>query len=203
MVDPLMLEVDDELRRERMQKLWQRFGQYVVGLSIAIVFVTAAIVGWKSYQNAQNEGWTAELLTAQKLIASPKPLEAMEVLEPLMESASPKISTLARLWSVQLLAKHGKREDAKALADAASLGDIAEPYRDILALYQTVLGSNNAEALEDSNFVGLMKEAEAINILEKDEAAARKLLSSIETDALTSPALKERAMLVSSTLESK
>ncbi len=202
MVDHLILEVDDELRRERMQKLWQRFGQYVVALSFAIILVTAAIVGWKSYQDSKNEGWTSELLAAQKLITSAKPLDAMDVLNPLMESASPEISTLARLWSVQLLAKEGKRTEAKALAEAANLTKTPEPYRDILALYQTILGSENIETLEDSKFSGLMKEAEAINLLEKDEAAARTILSSIEENALTSSALKERAMLIGSTLES-
>jgi len=202
MVDPLMLEVDDELRRERMQKLWQRFGQYVVALSIAVVLVTAAIVGWKSYQNAQNEAWTAELLKAQKLIASPAPLDAMEVLTPLMDNSSPEISTLSRLWSVQLLAKQGNRDEAKTLAEAADLNATPEPYRDILALYQTILGSDKTAVAEDSHFAGLMKEAEAINALEKDEAAAREILRSLEKNALTSSALKERAMLIGSTLES-
>ena len=48
--DPLLKEIDEELRHERFAKLWQRFGNWVIGVALAVVVVVAGHQGWKSYQ---------------------------------------------------------------------------------------------------------------------------------------------------------
>ena len=40
-------EVDEEVRRERLQKLWDRYSIYIIGLAVLIV---AAIGAWRAYQ---------------------------------------------------------------------------------------------------------------------------------------------------------
>ena len=37
-------EIDEELRRERLMKLWERYGAYAVGAAVLIVAATA---GWR------------------------------------------------------------------------------------------------------------------------------------------------------------
>lgn len=39
-------EVDEEVRRERLRQLWEKYGVYVVGLAFLIVF---GIGGWRAY----------------------------------------------------------------------------------------------------------------------------------------------------------
>ena len=45
-------EVDEELRRERLKKLWDRYGGYVLALAVLIV---VAVGGWRGYEWYQNK----------------------------------------------------------------------------------------------------------------------------------------------------
>jgi hypothetical protein len=46
-VSDIFREVDEEVRREQLTKLWERYGIYVIAL--AVLFV-AAVGGWRGYQ---------------------------------------------------------------------------------------------------------------------------------------------------------
>jgi len=39
-------EIDEEVRRDQMLKLWQRYGHYAIGLAVLIVLATAGWRGW-------------------------------------------------------------------------------------------------------------------------------------------------------------
>ena len=45
-------EVDEDLRRERLEKLWQRYGNLVIAVCILIV---AAVGAWRGYEYWQNK----------------------------------------------------------------------------------------------------------------------------------------------------
>ncbi len=49
-------EVDEEVRRERLQKLWERYGIYVIALAVLIV---AAIGVWRGYEYWETKKATA------------------------------------------------------------------------------------------------------------------------------------------------
>jgi hypothetical protein len=63
-------EIDEELRRDNFAKLWERYGQYVVGLAVVIVLITAGTVGWREYQarvqRAESIRYAAAVELAQK-----------------------------------------------------------------------------------------------------------------------------------------
>src|SRR5260221_11915817 len=63
-------EIDEDLRRDNFAKLWQRYGQYVVGLAVIVILVTAAAVGWREYQSrvqrAESVRYAAAVELAQK-----------------------------------------------------------------------------------------------------------------------------------------
>jgi hypothetical protein len=40
-------EVDEEVRRERLQKLWERYGVYVIAAAVVLVL---AVAGWRGYE---------------------------------------------------------------------------------------------------------------------------------------------------------
>jgi hypothetical protein len=46
-VSDIFTEVDEEVRREQLKKLWTRYGNYFIALAILIV---AAVAGWRAYQ---------------------------------------------------------------------------------------------------------------------------------------------------------
>jgi len=45
-VSDIFTEVDEEVRREQLKKLWDRYGNYVVA---AVFLVIAAVAGWRGY----------------------------------------------------------------------------------------------------------------------------------------------------------
>jgi hypothetical protein len=40
-------EVDEELRREQLHALWNRFGWIFIGICVLIVLITAGYRGWR------------------------------------------------------------------------------------------------------------------------------------------------------------
>src|SRR4029079_17960726 len=46
----IFTEVDEDLRRERAKKLWERYGVYVIGAAVAIVIVVAGYKIWEAWQ---------------------------------------------------------------------------------------------------------------------------------------------------------
>lgn len=57
-------EVDEDLRRERALKLWQKYGNYVVGAAVLIVAGTAGFVAWRDYDRKQAEAGAAQYIAA-------------------------------------------------------------------------------------------------------------------------------------------
>jgi hypothetical protein len=55
-VSDIFQEVDEEVRREQLKKLWERYGNYVVA---AAILALAAIAAWRGY------GWWQAKLAAQ------------------------------------------------------------------------------------------------------------------------------------------
>ena len=49
----ILREVDEELRRERYQKLWERYGIYVVGAALVLVL---AVAGWRGWNGTTRGG---------------------------------------------------------------------------------------------------------------------------------------------------
>jgi len=45
-VSDIFSEVDEEVRREQLKKLWERYGNYVVA---AVFLVIAAVAAWRGY----------------------------------------------------------------------------------------------------------------------------------------------------------
>ena len=48
-------EIDEELRLEKLQRVWRRYGVLIVALAAGAVLGTAGYVGWQSYTEAQEK----------------------------------------------------------------------------------------------------------------------------------------------------
>ena len=51
----IFAEVDADLRRDRWQALWDRYGLLVIGGAVGIVLLVTIIVGYRTFQQSQNE----------------------------------------------------------------------------------------------------------------------------------------------------
>lgn len=98
----LVTEVDEAMKQERIEKLWQKYGGFLIGFIAMIILGTAANEGYKSWNKSQNIKQTNIYLDAtQKADTSPE-----EIL-----SATPKLKNslkgLAALQAAGLAIEKG------------------------------------------------------------------------------------------------
>jgi hypothetical protein len=116
--ESLFREVDEEVRREQAAKLWERYGNYVVALSVGIIVAVAAFKGWQYWQNKQAEEAGSAYFGALSLLAKGKTEEAQKAFEKLASGGHYGYATLARLQEAASLAGLGKTEEAVKAYDA-------------------------------------------------------------------------------------
>ena len=127
-------EVDEELRREQLKKLWERYGVLIVAL--AVLFV-AAVGGWRGYQwweakKAAEAG--AAFDAAVALSEQDQHKEAEAAFAKIAVEGTASYRTLAKLREAAALAHHDPKA-AAALYDAVA-GDrgLDQIQRDLAAL---------------------------------------------------------------------
>jgi hypothetical protein len=69
-VADIFKEVEEDLRREKLEKLWQRYGRAVIALAVLVVVGTAGSVAWQRYQQ-HREAQLAEQYGAAIALADP------------------------------------------------------------------------------------------------------------------------------------
>jgi hypothetical protein len=134
-VSDIFREIDEELRRENFFKLWQRYGKYVVALAVALVIVTAGMVGWRQYrlQRSQTEG--VRYASALALAQQGQDKAAADAFGAMAHEVHGGRGVLARLQEAALRAKDGDAAAAIALYDQVAQDGSVEPvYRDAATL---------------------------------------------------------------------
>ena len=107
-------EVDEELRRDNFAKLWTRYGHYIVGLAVLIILATAAVTGWRWYQERQQRAESLRYAAATDLARQNQLSQAADAFAALARDAGSGQAVLARLQEAALRGKAG--DEAKAVA---------------------------------------------------------------------------------------
>jgi hypothetical protein len=113
-------EVDEELRRDQLAKLWRRYGGAVVGFAVLVVVGTAAKVGWDHWQQRALAAEAQRFAAAEQLLAGSKPAEAAEALAAIAADGDGGYAALARLNEAE--AKLALKDEAGALEALHRLG---------------------------------------------------------------------------------
>tara|TARA_R110002074_G_scaffold312217_1_gene482994 strand:- start:514 stop:1152 length:639 start_codon:yes stop_codon:yes gene_type:complete len=131
-------EIDEDLRRDRFEKLWKRFGSYILAGAGLIVVATAGWVAWQEYQQRQNVETTAALHSALSAARTNNNDAAIAALTEISQSGTEGQAALAMLQEAALRAAQGDRDNARVLyRNIRENGSLAEPYRS-LAVVRTV-----------------------------------------------------------------
>jgi hypothetical protein len=119
--DVLAREVDEELRREQLLKLWQQYGTYLVA---AVVLVIAGVGGWKFYEGRKTAAaQAAGSRFSQAIRETPKPdakPDTPTALDDIARNGPNGYATLARLRLAAADKAAGKTSDAIAKYDAVA-----------------------------------------------------------------------------------
>ena len=102
-------EIDEDLRRERLMKLWERYGGYAIGAALLVVLATAGWRGWEWYQLREGVKAGSRFEAALALVEAGKRGEAEQEFIALSNDANKGYRMLSRL---RVAAEAGARDSA-------------------------------------------------------------------------------------------
>src|SRR3546814_11967606 len=68
-VGDIFQEIEEEFRRDRLDRLWKRYGPYLIAVFVLIVAGTAGYVGWREYSASQHFAYSDRYEEAARLVA--------------------------------------------------------------------------------------------------------------------------------------
>ena len=133
----LFVEVDEALKQEKLEKVWQQYGGLLIAFLAALVLGTATNAGYKSWAKAQNEKQTSVFLS----VIDQDDYTADELL-----AITPKLNDdfagLAQIHAAGLLLKD--RQTTKAVEIYKQVPESSELYG--MAQYMIVTHSEDIKA---------------------------------------------------------
>ncbi len=207
-------EVDEEVRREQLQRLWERYGIYLIALAILIV---VGVAGWRGYQyweqkKAAEAGNRFEQAVA--LSEQGKHSEAEAAFSKIAADAPSGYRALARLRAAAELANTDIKAAVAAYDALASDGSVGQSLQDIAALRAAMLLVDTAPFDEmrrrldplsepGRTFRHTAREMLALSAWRNgDAAAARRYIDLIANDADTPQGVRSRMDVLSALLAS-
>ena len=202
-------EVDEEVRREQLKKLWERYGTYIIA---ACILVIVAVGGWRGYQWWQNKKAAeagAAFEQAVTLAESGKRQEAEAAFAKLATDGTAGYRVLARLREAAELGLTDHKAAVKAYDEIAADKGVGAVMQDLAALrsgFLLVDSSSYAELrtrLEpltgpERVFRHSARELLALSAWKQgDMAAARRWTEMITGDPQTPAATRSRAEVLS------
>jgi len=204
-VSELFDEVDEEVRREQLKKLWEKYSLFIIGAALLVI---AAVGGWRGYQylEAKKAAEIGDAFNkAAELSTQNKRAEAEAAFADLAAKAPSGYRMLARLRAAGEAADRDPKAAAKMFDDIAadrSVGTEEQALARIRAAgllldtasYNDVQQRLQSDAAPDATFRHAARELLALSAYRANDAtAARKWLDMIEADNDTPPSLRSRA----------
>ncbi len=152
--DSFIREVNDEIRREKAQVLWDRFGPALLGLAILVVLGTAVFVGYRYWDESRANRSGDAFSEALKLANDGKNDEALTALEQLEKDGYGAYPLLARMRAATVKADKG--DFAAAVADfdgVAADTAIPQGIRDMARLRAALVLVDNGSLADVSSRV--------------------------------------------------
>ena len=202
-------EVDEEVRREQLKKLWERYGTYIIA---ACVLVVVGVGAWRGYEwweakKAAESGAAFE--QAVTLAEAGKAQEASAAFAKLADDGTAGYRALARLREAAELSRTDSKAAVKAYEDIAadkSVGQVIQdlamvragfllvdstPYADLLAKLEPLTASGRP-------FRHSARETLALAAWKAgDTAAAQRWTDMIITDPQSPTGTRSRAEVLS------
>lgn len=198
-------EVDEDVRRDQLKKLWDQYSIYIVAGAFLII---ASVGGWRGYEyleakKAAEAG--AAFDKAVELSEANKHAEAEAAFADLAAKAPSGYRVLARLRTAAEIASRDPQAAAKLFDEIAADRSVGAPEQDLARIraaqllletstYPNLLQRLEGAAAPGATFRHTARELLALSAWRANDAtAARKWLDLIANDGETPPSLRSRA----------
>jgi len=201
-------EVDEEVRREQLKKLWDKYQNYI----IAVVIVTVvAVGGWRAYQWRQAKEAAragAAFDQAMTLSAAGKHAEAEAAFAKIAQEGSRGYRELARMQAAGEIAQRDAKAGVQAYDAIASDQRLSQSLRDLAAVkaatllvdtepYDNMRQRLEAAAAPDRTYRHTARELLAVSAWRANDAAvARKWAEMINGDPAAPPDMQRRMQML-------
>ena len=198
-------EVDEDVRREQLKKLWDKYSIHIVAMALLVI---AAVGGWRGYQYLEAKKAAEASVAFNKAVDlsdQNKHAEAEAAFNSLAATAPSGYRLLARLRAASEVASRDPQAAVKLYDDIAADRGVAaldqelarvraaqllvdkSPYPDLLTRLQS-------ETESTATFRHTARELLALSAWRaNDMTSARKWLDMIANDSETTPGMRSRA----------
>ncbi|WP_372398879.1 tetratricopeptide repeat protein [Azospirillum sp. HJ39] len=141
-------EVDEDLRRDRAEHLFKKYGGAMIAAAVLVVAGTGGYSFWRHLQAQKKEEQTAALVTAIAQSAQ-GPEKGVEALAAFAGSADPSLAAIAQFNAAALMIRQGKPADAAAVYDGiAGNASVSAQYRDLATLMAVMQRAEDGDAAQ-------------------------------------------------------
>jgi hypothetical protein len=207
--DSLAREIDEELRREQLLRLWEQYGTHLIAAAVLIVVGIGGFKYYESRRAAAAEMAGARFTTAARDAAQDKRAEAQKALGDIAASGPSGYAVLARLRLAAAARDAGKTEQAATDFEAiAKQGGVDPLLADYAQLQAATLRLDSASFTEMQNRLnGLAADGNAWRFSARELLAlaaqkagrteeARTQFQRLLSDRETPPGVGERARMM-------
>jgi len=130
-VSDIFREVEEEVRQERLQKWWKKYGDYVIAGVSVVVIAVAGYKLWQHYEEQQRLKASGQFQSALQLNNTRQNDLAVQAYAQIAKSAPSGYAAVAKMAEADTLLSQGKTDEALAIYtalmkdDKAGLGDVA------------------------------------------------------------------------------
>ena len=207
-------EIDEELRRDNLLKLWSRYGRYIIALAVFALVVAGGIVAWRDHQLSERLAQSARYAGALTLARDGKEADAVKVFAAIGREGG-GYAILASFQQAALLAKSGDRDAAVAAYDRIAATSALDPSLRGLAVLLSVMQRmpeadphDTIDRLAPLTASGNPWRPSAIELTAlarlklQDKSGALDLFKSLADDPATPQSLRSRAAEMAAALAS-
>jgi hypothetical protein len=203
-VSDIFQEVDEEVRRERLEQLWKQYGNYIVA---ALILVLACVGAWRGYiywQERKAAEAGAAFEAASTLAEENKHSEAEAAFAKLANDGTAGYRTLARFRAAAQLGLTDAKAAVAAYDGLATDASLGRPLQDLAAVraglllvdtapYQELRTRLEPLAASDRPFRHSARELLAFGAWRAgDNAGARQWIDAVIADPETPSTVRSR-----------
>jgi hypothetical protein len=209
-VSDIFREVEEDVRREKAEKFWKAYGNYIIAVGVILFLGIGAWQLWQRHEQQEREKTAAVFMAAQRIT---QPRNAASAFADMVPGAPRGYSRVARLSEAGAMFAAGQQKEAIALfkdiatGDSGAVGAVAR-LRAGWAQADTLSRSELADWLAPLDKPGSAWRENAREILAYadyralDTKSAREKYDALAVDPEAPDALRARAKAMSAFLAS-
>jgi hypothetical protein len=213
-VSDIFREIDEELRRDNLLKLWSRYGRYIIAVAVLALAIAGGIAAWRDHQVSERRAQSTRYAAALALARNGKEADAVKVFAAIAKEGG-GYAVLASFEEAALLAKSGDHQAAAAAYERiAAEGGLDPSFRGLATLLSVMQGMPETDPQQTIDRLSPLTESgnpwrpsaleltALARLKSGDKTGALDIYKSLADDLAAPPSLRARAAEMATALAS-